>query len=79
MLDQSALQDRVFSSEDPLPNNLALTPTECTMHFGVPVVPEEYMMKSGWLKGTCSKVRAEPEYAFTKSSYRTLGKELVMT
>ena len=24
-----------------------LTPAECTMHFGMPVVPEEYMMNRG--------------------------------
>jgi hypothetical protein len=48
------------------------------MHFGVPVVPEEYMMKRGWLKGTCSKVRTEPEYSLTKSSYNTLLKERTM-
>ena len=30
------------------------TPAECTMHLGAPVVPDENMMKSGWLKGSCS-------------------------
>ena len=34
-----------------------LTPAEWTIHLGTPVVPEEYMMKSGWLKGSCSKLR----------------------
>lgn len=24
------------------------------MHLGGPVVPDEYMMKRGWLKGTCA-------------------------
>lgn len=30
------------------------TPAECTMHLGAPVVPDENMMKRGWLKGSCS-------------------------
>ncbi len=25
------------------------------MHLGAPVVPDEYMMYSGWLNGSCSK------------------------
>ena len=37
-----------------------LTPTECTMHFGVPVVPDEYIMNMGWLKGTCSNFSPDP-------------------
>ena len=38
--------------------NLVLTPAECTIHFGIPVVPDEYIMKSGWLKGSCSKINS---------------------
>ena len=34
-----------------------LTPTECTIHFGGPVVPDEYMINSGWLKGTWANSR----------------------
>lgn len=29
-------------------------PIECTMHFGVPVVPELYAMKNGSWKAVCS-------------------------
>ena len=42
------------------------------MHFGVPVVPEEYMMNSGWLKGTCSNFSCDPPNPFVKSSNITL-------
>lgn len=49
-----------------------LTPTECTMHLGVPVVPDEYMTKRGWLKGTCSNFNSDPSCPFTKSSNSTL-------
>lgn len=34
-----------------------LTPAECTKHLGGPVVPDEYIMKSGWLNGRGSKVK----------------------
>ena len=37
---------------------IELTPTECTIHLGTPVVPDEYMIYSGWLNGTCSNVRS---------------------
>ena len=37
-----------------------LTPAEWTMHLGVPVVPDEYMMNRGWLKGSCSNCSSEP-------------------
>ncbi len=30
------------------------------MHFGTPVVPEEYMMKSGWLNGSCLNAMVLP-------------------
>ena len=33
----------------------SVPPAPWTMHFGTPVVPEEYMMKSGWLKGSRAK------------------------
>ena len=28
-------------------NTRELTPAECTIHFGAPVVPDEYMINSG--------------------------------
>ena len=34
------------------------TPTECTIHFGTPVVPDEYIINRGWLNGTCSNLRS---------------------
>ena len=37
-----------------------LTPAEWTIHLGVPVVPEEYMMNRGWLNGSCSNATSEP-------------------
>ncbi len=46
------------------------------MHLGVPVVPEENMMKRGWLKGTCANVSSDsPECPDTKSSNITLEVE----
>ena len=50
----------------------SLTPTEWTMHLGVPVVPDENMMNKGWLKGTCSNFNEEPSNPLMKSSNRTL-------
>ncbi len=46
------------------------------MHFGVPVVPEEYMIKRGWLKGTCSKFSSDPPNPEMKSSNITLPGEI---
>ena len=42
------------------------------MHFGVPVVPDEYITKRGWLKGTCSNFNSDPSCPLTKSSKSTL-------
>ena len=72
MLNQSTLQPKVvYKTGDPLPHAI-LTPAECTMHLGMPVVPEEYMMKRGWSNGTCSYFKTEPTCSFTKSSNITL-------
>ena len=49
-----------------------LTPAECTMHFGAPVVPEEYRLNSGWLKGTCSNFSSDSPKPLMKSSNSTL-------
>lgn len=51
------------------------TPAECTMHLGAPVVPEEYMMKRGWLNGSCSNSSwgaGSPLPVARKSSRNTL-------
>ena len=42
------------------------TPAECTMHFGLPEVPELYRIKAGWLKGNCVKVKGRSS-AFSKN------------
>ena len=53
-----------------------LTPTECTIHFGGPVVPEEYIIKSGWLNGTCSNFsRGESSANLRNSDSRMLTNE----
>lgn len=56
-----------------------LTPAEWTIHLGAPVVPEEYMMKRGWLKGSCSNSNwgnwsPSPRPDAKKSSINTLWK-----
>lgn len=54
------------------------TPAEWTMHFGAPVVPEEYMIKRGWLKGSCSNSSWgawSPFPVARKSSKKTLHKK----
>lgn len=61
---------------DKLELEYSLTPAECTMHFGVPVVPEEYMMKSGWLKGSCSNVNSASVCPAMKSSNKMLYKNI---
>jgi len=44
------------------------------MHLGGPVVPEEYMMYRGKLKGTCANSRTGSSSAnFVKSDSKTLG------
>jgi hypothetical protein len=35
-------------------NSRRRTPQLWTIHFGGPLVPEEYRMYNGWLKGNCS-------------------------
>lgn len=64
------------------PNNVSsdiqfdklLTPAEWTIHFGIPVVPEEYMINRGWLKGSGSNVSSDCSKPRTKSSNNTLNK-----
>ena len=55
---------------------MLLTPTEWTIHFGTPVVPDEYIINKGWLNGTCSKVNSGSASlttpVFKKSSNRIL-------
>ena len=34
---------------------MRVPPTLWTMHFGLPVVPDEYMINSGWSNETCKK------------------------
>lgn len=51
------------------------TPAQCTMHLGAPVVPDENMMKRGWLKGSCSNSSCgagSPRPVARKSSRNTL-------
>ena len=46
------------------------------MHLGVPVVPEEYMMNRGWLKGSCSNFSSfDPLNSLMKSSNSTLHRK----
>lgn len=45
------------------------------MHLGMPVVPDEYITKRGWLKGTCSNFISEPSCPLMKSSKKTLQQE----
>lgn len=56
---------------------LYLTPAECTIHLGDPVVPEEYMINRGWEKGSCSNSSWgawSPSFPVAKKSSRyTLG------
>ena len=42
------------------------------MHLGMPVVPDEYITKRGWLKGTCSNFNSDPSCPLMKSSKKTL-------
>lgn len=52
------------------------TPAECTMHLGAPVVPDENITKSGWLKGSCSNSSCgacSPFLVARNSSRNTLG------
>ena len=44
------------------------TPIEWTMHLGGPVVPEEYMINNGWLKGSCSNESSGDSSASCRNS-----------
>ena len=50
----------------------SLTPAVCTIHLGVPVVPEENMMNNGWLNGSCSNCSSALECDLMKSDKNTL-------
>jgi hypothetical protein len=43
-----------------------LTPPQCTIHLGFPVVPEEYAMKKGYRNETCSKISSSDEALLRK-------------
>lgn len=52
-----------------------LTPCECTIHLGAPVVPDEYMIYRGCEKGSWAKVKGEsslPEPVARNSSIQQL-------
>ena len=44
---------------------MRVPPTLWTMHFGLPVVPDEYMINSGWSNETCKKSMYVSTYAWT--------------
>ena len=41
---------------------MRVPPTLWTMHFGLPVVPDEYMINSGWSNETCKKSKKMSSY-----------------
>ena len=47
-------------------------PVRCTMHFGTPVVPDEYRMYHGWSNGNRSEANGAPRCGATKSSHATV-------
>ena len=37
------------------------------MHFGGPVVPDEYITNKGWLKGSCSNDKVSNDASFSRN------------
>ncbi len=55
------------------------TPCECTIHFGTPVVPDENIMVSGWLNGSCSNVSGVASNSLGLESIKSHSKILLAT